>query len=196
MSGISVQDISRLREKTGVGIIAAKKALVEAKGDFDKAIEVIRKSGQKVAESKLSRVMREGFIGHYVHANGKYAALVVVTCESDFVSASEPFRGLIHDLAVHVAATNPRFLKPEDVPTDVLEKEREIARAQIAGTKKPAGMVEKIVEGKLEKFYEEHCLLRQKYIKDDSMTVTELINGVIQKLGENIQVREFVRIGL
>jgi len=196
MSGISVHDISRLRGTTGVGIIAAKKALVEAKGDFDKAVEVIRKSGQKVAESKMSRVMREGFIGHYVHANGKYAALVVVTCESDFVSASEPFKELIHDLAVHVAAANPRYLKPEDVPADVLEKERDIARAQVADAKKPAAMVEKIVAGKLEKFYEEHCLLRQTYIKDGSMTVTELVNAAIQKLGENIQVREYVRVSL
>ncbi len=196
MSEITVQEISRLREKTGVGIVNAKKALVEANGDFDKAIEVIRKSGQKVAESKMSRVMREGYIGHYVHSNGKCAALVVVTCESDFVSASEPFRELIHDLAVHIAAANPRYLKPEDVPFEVLDKERDVARAQIAEAKKPAAIAEKIIEGKLEKFYEEHCLLHQKYIKDDSMSITDLINGAIQKLGENIQVREFVRVSL
>ncbi|MFH0829006.1 MAG: translation elongation factor Ts [Candidatus Kerfeldbacteria bacterium] len=193
---VTISDVARLRERTGIGVSAAKKALEEADGDFDKAVEVIRKSGKKVAASKLTRQMREGLIGHYVHANSKVAALVVVTCETDFVARGDDFKQLVHDIALHIAALNPRYVKPEDVPEEVLEKEREIVRAQVAGSKKPAAVVEKIIEGKLETFFKETCLVRQPYVKDESMTIGDLITAAIQKLGENIQVREFVRLSL
>lgn len=196
MSTITIEDIARLRADTGVGVAAAKKALHDAGGDFAKAIEFIRKSGQKVAASKASRATREGLIGHYVHANGKVAAMVVVTCETDFVARNEDFKMLVHDLALQVTATNPSYLKPEDVPEEVLEKEREIARAALGDAKKPAAVVARIIEGKLEKFYEETCLLRQRFVKDESMTIGDLVHRAIQKIGENIQVREFIRLSV
>lgn len=196
MGTVTIQDVARLREHTGVGVSAAKKALHESGGDFTKAVEVLRKSGQKVAESKSSRATREGLIGHYVHANGKVAAMVVVTCETDFVARNEDFKQFVHDLALHVTASNPRYLRPEDVPPEVVEKEREIAKSHASDSKKPAAVIDRIVEGRLEKFYEETCLLRQRYVKDDSLTITELLNSAIQKIGENIQIREFVRVNV
>ncbi|MBI5405097.1 MAG: elongation factor Ts [Candidatus Kerfeldbacteria bacterium] len=196
MSEVTLQDISRLREVTGVGIVAAKKALEAAGGSFETAVETLRKAGQKVAASKTDRATKEGLIGHYVHANGKVAAMVTVTCETDFVARSDVFQSLIHDLALHVAAANPLYVRPEEVPAEVLTKEREIYREQVAATKKPANIVEQIVNGKLDKFFEETCLLNQKFVKDDSQTVLDLVNGAIQKLGENIQVREFVRLSV
>jgi len=193
---VSIQDITDLRERSGVGIAAAKKALEQSGGDLEKAFEELRKSGQKVAASKTSRATNEGLIGHYVHATGKVAALVSVTCETDFVARSEVFQELVHDLALHIAAANPEYVKPEDVPADLLEKERSIYREQVAQTKKPAAIVEQIVAGKLEKFYEERCLVRQKFVKDDSQTITDVVNSAIQKLGENIQIRSFVRLSI
>lgn len=196
MQAPSAQDIAKLRESTGVGMMTAKKALVEAKGDFDQAVLILRKSGEKIAASKASRTMKEGAIGHYVHATGKVAALVVVTCETDFVVRSQPFQDLLHDLALHITAANPRYLRPEDVPADVLDQERQVYRGQLSGEKKPAALLETIIEGKLQKFYTEHCLLKQVYVKDDQLTIEQLIQHAIQKLGENIQVREFVRLAL
>lgn len=196
MSEVTLQDISRLREATGVGIVAAKKALEAVGGSFEAAVETLRKAGQKVAASKTDRATKEGLIGHYVHANGKVAAMVTVTCETDFVARSDVFQSLIHDLALHIAAASPLYVRPEEVPADVLAKEREIYREQVAATKKPANIVEQIVNGKLEKFFEETCLMNQKFVKDDSQTVLDLVNGAIQKLGENIQVREFVRLSV
>lgn len=193
---ISIGEISKLREQTGVGVAAAKKALHDAQGDLSKAVEALRKSGQKVAASKASRATREGLIGHYVHANGKIGALVVVSCETDFVARSEPFKELVHDLAVHVAAANPLYLKPEEVPTAVLDKEREIYQEQLKAEGKPEKMRGTIVDGKLQKFFEETCLLRQRYVKDDALTVEQLVHGAIQRLGENIVVRQFVRFSL
>ncbi len=193
---ISIGEISKLREQTGVGVAAAKKALHDAQGDLNKAVEALRKSGQKVAASKASRATDEGLIGHYVHANGKIAALVVVSCETDFVARSEPFRELVHDLAVHVAAASPLYLKPGEVPAAVLDKEREIYQEQLKAEGKPKKMWDTIVEGKLQKFFEETCLLRQRYVKDDALTVEQLVHGAIQRLGENIVVRQFVRLSL
>lgn len=196
MSATNTNDVVKLRESTGVGIVAAKKALDEAGGDLDKALSAIRKSGQKIAATKASRAMREGAIGHYVHANGKVAALVVVTCETDFVARNETFQGLVHDLALHIAAMNPKYLKPGDIPQDVLKREREVFLGQVRGAGKAKSVVEKILEGKLEKFYEETCLVRQRFVKDEVMTITDLLNAAIQKLGENIQIREFIRLSL
>lgn len=196
MKSVSIQDVAALREQTGVGMMAAKRALEDSGGNFEKAIEALRKAGQKVAASKAHRVTKEGLIGHYVHANGKVAALVAVSCETDFVARSDVFTSLVHDLALHVTAANPTYLQPDDVPAELIAKEREIYREQLASEKKPKAVREKIIEGKLEKYYEEHCLLRQKFVKDDTMTITGLIEGTIQKLGENIRIREFVRMSL
>lgn len=196
MSGISVSDIAKLRQRTGVGVATAKRALEASAGDFEKAIEALRKSGQKVAESKLGRATHEGLVGHYVHANGKIAALVVVTCETDFVARSDAFRVLVHDLTLHVAAANPRWLKPEDVPPEVVAKEEEIYREQLAAERKSAAVRNKIIAGKLEKFFEETCLLRQRFVKDEDLTIGEMVTAAVQQLGENIQVREFIRLSV
>lgn len=196
MTAISLDEVARLRELTGVGIVAAKRALQDANGDVDKAITALRKSGQKVAAGKAARATREGAIGHYVHANGKVAALVVVTCETDFVARSETFQTLVHDLALQVAAMNPVYIKPEDVPAAVLVREREIFAEQASGASKPKKVIDQIIQGKLEKFFSEACLLRQRFVKDDALTVSDVINLAIQKLGENIQVREFIRLSI
>ncbi|MBI4089950.1 MAG: elongation factor Ts [Candidatus Kerfeldbacteria bacterium] len=196
MTGVDVSTIAKLRQRTGVGVAAAKRALETAAGDFDRAIEILRKSGQKVADSKLGRATREGLVGHYVHVNGKIAALVVVTCETDFVARSEAFQTLAHDLALHVAAANPRFLRPEDVPAEVVAKEQEIYREQLTADRKPAAVLEKIVAGKLEKFFEETCLLRQRFVRDENLTVAQLVSTAVQQLGENIQIREFIRLSV
>lgn len=196
MTPSATQDIVKLREQTGVGMMAAKRALDEAGGDMAKAVAVLRKAGEKIAASKVSRATREGAIGHYLHSNGKVASLVVVSCETDFVARSQPFQNLIHELAVHVAAANPAYVKSDEIPADVLEAERKIYLEQLVREKKPAKMREAIVTGKLKKFYAETCLLDQPFVKDDSMTVAELVQGAIQKLGENIQIRQFVRFAL
>lgn len=196
MTTISLAEVARLRELTGVGVVAAKRALQGANGDVDKAIAALRKSGQKVAAGKVARATREGVIGHYVHANGKVAALVVVTCETDFVARSETFQTLVHDLVLQVAAMNPVYLKPEDVPAEVLAREREIFAEQASGGGKPKKVIEQIIQGKLEKFFEEACLLQQRFVKDDALTVSDVITIAIQKLGENIQVREFTRLSI
>lgn len=196
MSAVTLADVAKLRELTGVGILAAKKALEQHHGNLEAAIEALRKAGQKVAAGKIDRATKEGLIGHYVHANGKVASLVVVTCETDFVARSQVFQELVHELALQVAATNPQYVRPEDVPDEVVAKEIEIYRDQLADANKPAKVVDSIVAGKLEKFFSETCLLRQPYVKDDKLTVGELVTQAIQKLGENIQVREIVRLSL
>ncbi len=196
MITIGLAEVARLRELTGVGIVAAKRALEEANGDVDKAIAALRKAGQKVAAGKSARATREGVIGHYVHDNGKVAALVVVACETDFVARSETFQSLVHDLALQVAAMNPIYLKPEDVTGEVLTREREILAEQTSVKRKPKKVIDQIIQGKLEKYFEETCLLRQRWVKDDSLTVSDLITAAVQKLGENIQIREFARLCL
>lgn len=169
-----------------------KKALSESSGDEEEAIEILRKSGQKIAAKKQDRLTGQGLIGSYVHSNGKVASLVEVNCETDFVARNMEFRELIHDLAMQVAATNPLYLKPEDVPEDVLEKEKEIARESLKKEGKPKEIIEKIVQGKINKFYQEFCLLKQLFIKDDKKTVEQLVTEKIAKLGENIQIKRFV----
>lgn len=193
---VTTLDVAKLRQLTGVGVLAAKRALEASNGDFEKSVEALRKAGQKVASSKVSRATHEGAIGSYVHTNGKIACLVVVTCETDFVARSEAFRNLVHDLALHVAAAQPLYVRPEEVPSQVLDHERSIYRAQLEGMKKPRPILEKIVEGKIEKYLDESCLLRQRFVKDESLVVADVIHAAIQKLGENIQVREFKRLSL
>jgi len=185
--------VKELRERTGAGFSDCRAALVEANGNIEKAIEVLRKKGQAAAAKKAQREASEGLVGSYIHAGGKIGVLVELNCESDFVARTEAFQQLSHDIAMHVAALDPRYVRREEVTADMLEKEREIYRAQALASGKPEQVVEKIVAGKMEKFYEENCLYEQHYIKDESLTIGEMITQAIAKLGENISIRRFAR---
>jgi elongation factor Ts len=170
-----------------------KTALTEAKGDLEAAIVILRKKGVATAAKKAARVTSEGSVASYIHAGGKIGVLVEVNCESDFVVRTDDFKGLVHDIAMHIAATDPKFIRKEDVSAEAFEKEKDIYRAQAAQTGKPAPVIEKIVEGKMAKFYEEVCLYEQPFIKDQTISVSQLIATVIGKLGENISVKRFAR---
>ncbi len=185
--------VKELRERTSAGFSDCRAALVEANGVIEKAIEILRKKGQAAAAKKAQREASEGLVGSYIHAGGKIGVLVELNCESDFVARTEAFQRLSHDIAMHVAALDPRYVRREEVTAEMLEKEREIYRAQAQSTGKPEPVVEKIVAGKMEKFYEENCLYEQHYIKDESLTIGEMINQAIAKLGENISIRRFAR---
>ena len=190
---IPAQLVKTLRERTNAGFADCRAALVEAGGDIEKAISVLRKKGQAAAAKKASREASEGLVGSYIHAGGKIGVLVEVNCESDFVARTEAFQQLCHDIAMHIAALDPRYVRREEVTPDMLEKEREIYRAQALATGKPEAVVERIVTGKMEKFYEENCLYEQHYIKDEGVTIGEMVNNAIAKLGENITIRRFTR---
>jgi elongation factor Ts len=190
---ITAQLVKELREKTGAGMMDCKNALVEAKADMEQAIVVLRKKGLASAQKKAARVAAEGMVGHYIHAGGKLGVLVEVNCETDFAARSEEFQGLVKDVAMHIAAQNPLYVRREDVPGEVLEKEREIYKDQARASGKPANIVDKIAEGKLESYYEMACLYDQKFVKDPNVTVKDLINSLVGKIGENIQVRRFSR---
>jgi elongation factor Ts len=190
---IPAQLVKELREKTNAGFADCRAALVEAGGDIEKAITILRKKGQAAAAKKAMREASEGLVGSYIHAGGKIGVLVEINCESDFVARTEAFQQLSHDIAMHVAALDPRYVRREEVTPEMLEKERDIYRAQALATGKPEQVVEKIVTGKMEKFYEENCLYEQHYIKDESVTIGEMITQAIAKLGENISIRRFVR---
>jgi elongation factor Ts len=190
---INAKLVKDLREKTGAGMMDCKNALVESKGDMEQAIVILRKKGLASAQKKAARVAAEGMIGHYIHAGGKLGVLVEVNSETDFAARSDEFQILVKDIAMHVAAQNPLYVKREDVPAEVLEKEREIYRDQARASGKPANIVDKIAEGKLESYYEMACLYDQKFVKDPNITVKELINNLVGKIGENIQVRRFAR---
>ena len=185
--------VKELRERTGAGFSDCRAALVEAGGVIEKAIEILRKKGQAAAAKKATREATEGLVGSYIHAGGKIGVLVEVNCESDFVARTEAFHQLCHDIAMHVAALDPRYVRREEVTPDMLEKERDIYRAQALASGKPEAVVEKIVNGKMEKFYEENCLYEQHYIKDEGVTIGEMVNNAIAKLGENIAIRRFAR---
>ncbi len=193
---ISLETIKELRERTGAGVVESKEALVEAKGDLDQAVALLRKKGAATALKKQDRATKEGVIGSYLHPNLKVASLVEVSCETDFVARTEGFQAFAHDLAMQVAATNPAYLRPEDVPAEVLEHERKIIAESddIAG--KPPEVMEKIIQGRLEKFYRETCFLKQAFIKDDSLTIEQLVTDAVTKFGENIQLGRFVRFQL
>jgi len=193
---ITTQTIQKLRHETGAGIMDAKKALQESGGDYAKAIGWLKKRGQKIALSKQSRKTKEGVIGYYIHANAKVAALVALVCESDFVAKTDDFKELAHDLAMQVAATDPQYISPENVPADIIEGEKEIYRAQLKSEGKPEKIWEKVITGKLDKFFSENCLLKQVFIKDDGKTIEQLIQARVLKLGENIQVRAIKRMAL
>ena len=185
--------VKELRERTNAGFSDCRAALVEANGDIEKAIDVLRKKGQAAAAKKASREATEGLIGHYIHAGGKIGVIVEINCESNFVARTEAFQRLSHDLAMHIAAVDPRYVRREDVTPEMLEHEREIYAAQARATGKPEQVIQKIVQGKMEKFYEETCLYEQHYIKDETQTICEMINAAIAKLGENITIRRFAR---
>jgi elongation factor Ts len=189
--------IKALREKTGAGMMECKAALTEAEGSEEKAIEILRKRGLATATKKSGRVAAEGMVDSYIHAGGKIGVLIEVNCETDFVARGEDFRSFVHDLAMHVTAAEPRFISKDDVPSEVLDKEREIALEQARidpkNANKPQQVLDKIVEGRLTKFYQEACLMEQPFIKDQNITVGDLVRQMISKTGENIKVRRFTR---
>jgi elongation factor Ts len=190
---IPAQLVKQLRERTNAGFGDCRAALVEAAGDIEKAISILRKKGQAAAAKKAQREASEGLVGSYIHAGGKIGVLVEINCESDFVARTDEFQLLCHDIAMHIAALDPRYVRREEVTPEMLEKEREIYSAQARATGKPDAVIEKIVTGKMEKFYEDNCLYEQHYIKDESVTIGEMINQAIAKLGENMAIRRFVR---
>src|SRR5689334_16194269 len=190
---IPAQLVKELRERTNAGFSDCRAALIEAGGDIEKAISVLRKKGQAAAAKKATREASEGLVGSYIHAGGKIGVLVEVNCESDFVARTEAFQQLCHDIAMHIAALDPKYVRREEVTSEMLDKEREIYKAQALATGKPENVVEKIVNGKMEKFYEENCLYEQHYIKDEGMTIGEMVKAAISKLGENISIKRFAR---
>jgi elongation factor Ts len=193
MAEITAQMVKALRERTGAGMMECKSALQEAKGDAAEAEVVLRKRGIATAAKKSSRSTRQGIVGSYIHAGSQLGVLVEVNCESDFVARTDDFRHLVHDIAMQIAAVEPKFIRREDVTPEVLEKEREIQKARVIAEGKPEKVADKIVDGRLNKFYEEVCLYEQPFIKDNTMTVGQLIAGTVAKTGENISVSRFVR---
>ncbi|MEW6129356.1 MAG: translation elongation factor Ts [Acidobacteriota bacterium] len=196
-NAISPAAIKALREKTGAGMMECKSALTEAGGNEEKAIEVLRKRGLATAAKKSGRAAAEGLVDSYIHAGGKIGVLVEINCETDFVARGEEFRNFVHDVAMHITASEPRFVSKEEVPEEVLVKEREIAlaaaKADPKNANKPEQVFEKIVEGRINKFYQEACLLEQPYVKDQDITVGNLVTQMTQKTGENVKIRRFVR---
>lgn len=188
--------IKELRQRTGIGVMECKQALQETSGDIEKAIVLLRKKGYARAQTKMSRETAEGIVGSYIHLAGKLGVLVEVNCESDFVARNEEFKELVKNIAMHIAASNPKYISPEDVTSEVMEQEKEIIREQFKDSKKPPEIIEKIVQGKLDKFYEEVCLLEQPFIKDDKVSVKQLISTYIAKFGENIRIKRFARYEL
>jgi elongation factor Ts len=193
---ISAGQVKELRERTGIGMMECKKALEESNGDIEKAITVLRKKGHARAKDKMDRQAKEGAVGSYIHLNGKIGVLVEVNCESDFVARNEEFQELIKNIAMHIAAANPKYVSSEDVPQEVLDEEKDIIREQFKDSGKPPEIVEKIVQGKLSKYFQEACLLDQPYIKEDKMAVKELVTSFIAKVGENVVISRFARFEL
>ncbi len=188
--------VKELRERTGAGMMECKKALVESSNDMEKAITYLRERGMALAAKKTGRAANEGRIHSYIHSNGKVGVMVEINCETDFVARTDDFQALCNDISMHIAAVSPRYLDKEQVPAADLEKEKDIFRAQLADSKKPENIVEKIVEGKIGKFYEETCLLQQKFVKEPDLTIEAVIKAAIAKLGENITLRRFARFQL
>ena len=191
-ANVPAQLVKDLRQRTGAGFNDCRAALLETSGDVDLAIDILRRKGQAAAQKKAQREATEGLIGHYIHAGGKIGVVVEVNCESDFVARTEDFQRLCHNIAMHIAALDPRFVHRKEVTQQILDHERSIYREQALATGKPEAVIEKIVNGKMEKFYEENCLYQQHFIKDESVTIAELVNQMIAKLGEKISVRRFV----
>ena len=196
MADISAKMVQELREKTGAGMMDCKRALTEAGGDFGKAEDVLRKKGLSAAARKSARAATEGAVASYIHMGGKIGVLVEVNCETDFVARTEGFQTLVKDLAMHIAAASPQWVRREEVPPEVVAKEVEIAKAQMRDQKKPEAILEKIATGKVEKFYEQFCLYDQAFVKDDKKKISEVITDAVAKIGENIQIRRFARYAL
>jgi len=193
---ISAEKVKELRQRTGIGVMECKEALHECEGDIEKAIAALRKKGYARAKDKMSRETTQGLVQSYIHLEGKIGVLVEVSCESDFVARNSEFKELVKNIAMQIAAASPRYVSADQIPAQELEAEKEIIRAQLADTKKPPQIIEKIIEGKLKKYYEDVCLLDQPYIKDDKMSIQQLIATFIAKFGENIKVKRFARFEL
>jgi elongation factor Ts len=193
---ITTDQVKQLREKTGAGMMDCKTALTEAGGDMDKAIEILRKKGLASAAKRAGRIAKDGIIGHYIHMGGKVGVIVEVNCETDFVARTEDFQRLAKELAMHIAAAEPKYVKREDVPAEVLEKEKEIYRAQFASSGKPANVIDKIAEGKLESYFAQVCLLEQPSVRDPNVTIKQMIASAAAKTGENVTVTRFARFKL
>ncbi len=195
---VTAAQVKELRVKTGAGMMDCKKALTETGGDFDKAVENLRKAGLAATNKKAGRIATEGLVGSYIHGNGKIGVMVEINCETDFVARNEDFQQFVRDVAMHVAAMNPQYLDRDSVPADIVTKEKEILAAQIAEEGKPANIVEKIVEGRIGKFFAENCLMEQIFVKDtgDKKTLEAIQTDLVAKIGEKIRVRRFVRFEL
>lgn len=190
---ISASMVKDLREKTGAGMMDCKKALSESGGNFEKAVDYLRQKGLATAAKRAGRIASEGRIGSYVHAGGKIGVMVEINCETDFVAKTDDFQVFAKDIAMHIAASSPLFIRREEITSDILDREREIYRAQARETGKPEKIIDKIIDGKLEKFYGEVCLLEQPFVKDPDLSVQDLLNGLIGKLGEKVEIRRFNR---
>ena len=193
---ITSEMVKELRAKTGAGMMDCKEALTAANGDFEKAIDYLRKKGMSAATKRSSKAAKDGAIASYIHMGGKIGVMVEVNCETDFVAKTENFQALAKDLAMHVAASNPLYVRPEEIPPEALEREKEIYRSQLAQEKKPEKIWDKIIEGKMNKFFEEVCLVNQKFIKNTDITVATLVSNMIATTGENIVIRRFCRFQL
>ncbi|MGQ0734575.1 MAG: translation elongation factor Ts [Acidobacteriota bacterium] len=193
---ITAGQIKQLRDKTGAGMMDCKSALSEAGGDAEKAVEILRKKGLASAAKRAGRATKDGIVGHYIHMGGKVGVLVEVNCETDFVARTTDFQSLAKELAMHIAAAAPQYVKRDDIPSDVLDKEREIYRAQFADTGKPAHVIDKIAEGKLESYFAQVCLLDQPSVRDPNVTIGQMVTSAAAKTGENVTVSRFVRFKL
>ncbi|MFH0788933.1 MAG: translation elongation factor Ts [Pseudomonadota bacterium] len=193
---ITSELVKALRDKTLAGMMDCKEALKAADGDMEKAVEVLRKKGLATAQKRSGRTTSQGRIGSYIHGGGKIGVMVEVNCETDFVGRTEQFGELVHNIAMHIAAANPACVRREEMPVQLLEKEKEIYRAQALETGKPEKVIEKIVEGKVEKYFKETCLLEQAYVKNPDITITDLLNDKVAQIGENISIRRFARYQL
>ena len=193
---ISAKEVKELREQTGAGMMDCKKALSEVSGDFDEAVKLLRTQGLAHAAKRSGRDTREGLIDSYIHAGGGIGVLVEVGCETDFVARNEEFQNFVHDIAMHVAATAPKYISREDVPGDEVESELKIYREQAVATGKPEKILDKIATGKLEKYYQQVCLMEQSFVKEDKLTVEQLLGEIVAKIGENVEIKRFVRFQL
>jgi elongation factor Ts len=191
---ISTNQIKELRDKTGISVIECKKALEEAQGDEAKALEILSRKGQEMAAKKSEREAKQGLIEAYIHNNGKIGVLLELNCETDFVARNPQFKELAHDLAMHIAAMDPRYLSPSDIPEEVIQEEKQLLQRQFQDTDKPQSVIDQIIEGKIKKYSQEICLLEQPFVKNPDQTVQEIINDYIAKLGENIIIGKFVRL--
>jgi len=193
---ISSTMVKELRVKTGAGMMDCKEALIAAEGDFEKAIDFLRKKGLSAATKRSSKAAKDGTVASYIHMGGRIGVMVEINCETDFVAKTEDFQAMAKDIAMHIAASNPLFVRPDEIPQDILEREKEIYRSQLREEKKPEKIWDKIIEGKLKKYYEDICLIEQKFIKNTDITVGTLLNNIIAKTGENVVIRRFSRFQL